>query len=61
MAVTPDFIALVNAIIAQGETCQSVLVKLDVRPAKTPAGPGRDRLTDFRHELVAKINAAKGN
>lgn len=55
--VTPEFKKLVDAVIAAGHTCQTVLARLDERIAKTPPGPGRDNLTDFRHQLVEKINA----
>lgn len=57
--VTPEFKALVDAIIAAGHTCQSVLRRLDERIARTPAGAGRDNLLDFRQQLVEKIANAE--
>lgn len=53
--VTPEFKALVDAIIAAGHTCQSVLVRLDKRIDETAPGPGRDNLVSFRQQLVEKI------
>lgn len=55
--VSPEFKALVDAVIASGHTCQSVLKRLDDRIAKTPPGIGRENLLDFRRQLVEKINA----
>lgn len=55
--ISPDFKKLVDAVIAAGHTCQSVLERLDARIAKTPEGPGRDNLIHFRQQLVDKINA----
>jgi hypothetical protein len=54
----PEFKATVDAVIAAGHTCQSVLSRLDARLAKTPPGTGRDNLVKFRHELVEKIKDA---
>jgi hypothetical protein len=48
--------ALVDAVIAAGHTCQSVLSRLDARIAETPPGDGRDNLMAFREQLVEKIN-----
>lgn len=55
-APSSDVKAMVDAVIAAGYTCQSVLARLDDRLAATPPGPGRDNLLDFRKQLVAKIN-----
>lgn len=55
--VTPEFVALVDTVIAAGHTCQSVLHRLDERIARTLPGPGRDNLVAFRLQLVEKINA----
>jgi hypothetical protein len=52
---TPEIKALVDAVIAAGHTCQSVLRRLDARLAGTPPGPGRDNLEAFRHQLIEKI------
>jgi uncharacterized protein YukE len=54
--VTPEFKALVDAVIAAGHTRQSVLSRLKARIAKTPPGSGRDNLVAFRQQLVEKIN-----
>jgi hypothetical protein len=56
--VSPEFKATVDAVIATGHTCQSVLLRLDARLAKTPPGSCRDNLVKFRHELVEKIKNA---
>ena len=56
--VPPEFKALVDAVIAAGHTCQSVLSRLDARLAKTPPGTDSDNLVKFRHELVEKIKEA---
>jgi hypothetical protein len=56
--VPPDFVKLVDAILAAGHTCQSVLLHLDERIARTLPGSGRDNLTAFRQKLVEKINGA---
>jgi hypothetical protein len=53
--VTPEFKAMVDAIIAAGHTCQSVLRRVDARIAATPPGPGRDNLVSFRKKLIEKI------
>ena len=56
--VTPDFKALVDAVIAAGYTCQTVLIRLDKQIAASPPGDGRDRLQDFRRQLVERMNSA---
>lgn len=56
-APSPKVGAMVDAIIAAGHTCQSVLARLDGRLANTPPGPGRDNLLAFRKQLVAKIKS----
>lgn len=53
--VDPEFVALVDAVIAAGHTCQTILQRVNARIAKTPAGPGRDNLMDFRRQLIEKI------
>lgn len=55
--VTPDFKALVDAVVAAGHTRQSVLKRLDARIARTPSGTGRDNLMNFRRLLMEEINA----
>lgn len=56
--VAPEFKALVDAIIAAGHTCQSVVLRVDARIAKTPPGAARDNLEDFRNQLLEKIRNA---
>ena len=55
MGVTQEFKALMDAIIAAGHTCQSVLRRVDARIAVTPLGVGRDNLVSFREKLIEKI------
>ena len=57
--ITPDFKKLVDAVIAAGHTCQSVLDRLDARLAQTHPGAGRDNLLNFRQQLVEKINGKR--
>jgi hypothetical protein len=52
---TPEFKAVVDAVIAAGHTCESVLGRLDARIAATLPGAGRDNLTAFRAQLVAQL------
>lgn len=59
--VTPEFKALVDAIIAAGHTLQSVLRRTDARIAQTPAGDGRDRLVVFREQLAEKVRSAESH
>lgn len=56
---TPGWKALVDRVVAAGYTCQSVLVRLDARLARTPLGVGRDNLLAFRQQLVEEINSAR--
>ena len=53
--VSPEFVALVDRIVATGHTLHTVLGALDMRIATTPPGIGRDNLLAFRRQLVEKI------
>ena len=53
--VSDEFKGLVDAMIAAGYTCQTVLPKLEARIKKTPPGIGRDNLMNFRRLIKEKI------
>jgi hypothetical protein len=53
--VSPEFKRLVDAAVAAGHTCQSVLLKVNERISATPPGTGRDNLINFRRMLMEKI------
>ncbi len=53
--VSEEFKSLVDAVVAAGHTCQSVLVRLEARIKVTPSGVGLDNLKNFRRLLKEKI------
>ena len=53
--VSDEFKKLVDAVIAYGHTCQTVLPILEARIKREPLGVGRDNLINFRELLKEKI------
>jgi hypothetical protein len=53
--VSDEFKGLVDAVIAAGHTCQTVLPILEARIKREPPGQGRDNLNNFRKLLKEKM------